>query len=172
MGTSNNRLSILSRGFNDVIFDSRLEAAVSQNLKDAVRYRGGSTRDQLVILDGEAVMRPKNPCFRKIQCIDKKGKVFYTIPDFELVQRADIFIEAKGNLDLRSRRNIEGLLMLGYSIGIVFVSESASKQPLWKGANKTKADWLRTRGIPFVFGADKAIELLEQLIEESDFYVE
>jgi hypothetical protein len=169
MRHTNNRLSILTYGYNDVIYDSQLEAAVSQNLKDSVRYRGGSTRDQLVIVAGEAVLRPKNPSFRKIQCIDKKGKVFYTIPDFELVQRADIFIEAKGNLDHRSRRNIEGLLTLGYKIAIVFVSESASKQPLWKGANNTKGDWLRTRGIPYVFGADKATELLEQLLEEDAF---
>lgn len=168
MHTSNLRLSILSLGFNDVIYDSRLEAAVSQNLKDQVRYRGGSTRDQFVLLDGASVIRRKNPCFRKIQCIDKKGKLFNTIPDFELVQRADIFIEAKGNLDHRSRRNIEGLLALGYKIGIVFVSESALRQPLWKGANKTKGEWLRTRGIPFVFGADKAMELLDQLLEESN----
>lgn len=172
MGTSNNRLSILTLGYNSVIYDSCLEAEVSQNLKDSVRYRGGSTRDQLVLLDGVSVIRRKNPYFRKIQCVDKKGKVFYTIPDFELMQRADIFIEAKGNLDHRSRRNIERLLTLGYRIGIVFVSESASKQPLWKGANNTKGDWLRTRGIPFVFGSDKATELLEQLLEEDDFYGE
>lgn len=169
MGTSNNRLSILTLGYNGVIYDSRLEADVSLNLKDAVRYRGGSTRDQLVIVAGEAVLRRKNPCFKKIQCVDKKGRLFYTIPDFELVQKAEIFIEAKGNLDLRSRRNIEGLLTLGYKIGIVFVSESASKQPLWKGANNTKGDWLRTRGIPFVFCADKATELLDILLEEATF---
>jgi len=169
MRHTNNRLSILTYGYNDVIYDSQLEAAVSQNLKDSVRYRGGSTRDQLVIVSGKAVVRPKNRCFRKIQCIDKKGKVFYTIPDFELVQKADIFIEAKGNLDHRSRRNIEGLLMLGYKIGVVFVSEAAAEQPLWKGANKTKGDWLRTRGVCFVYGADKATELLEALLEEAYF---
>ena len=60
MGTSNNRLSILSVGYSNVIYDSQLEAAVSQNLKDSVRYRGGSTRDQLVIVSGEAVLRQKN----------------------------------------------------------------------------------------------------------------
>jgi len=158
--------SIPTYGFNDLIYDSQHEAAASLSLGKAVKYLGGSAKATTVAIAGLLVKRPPNPNYRSITCIDKFGKVFKTIPDFELVSHQNIFIEAKGNLDRRSRRNIDGLLSHGYQIGIVFVSESAANQKLWSGAELTKAQWLGSRNIPYVTAANKAHKLINILINQ------
>jgi hypothetical protein len=162
------RLSIPTYGFNDLIYDSQHEAEVSIALKDSVRYLGGNSYSKNIAINGYLVVRPANKHHRKISCIDKKGIVIKTIPDFELVERADVFIEAKGNLDERSRRNIDGLLRLGYSIGVVFISERAANTPIWRGAQVTKAQWLSSHCVPFVTEAAKAPLLIPQLLALSE----
>ncbi len=158
------RLSIPTYGFNDLIYDSQHEAEVSLALKDSVKYLGGNSYSKQIAMNGYLVTRPANKHYRKISCIDKKGIVFNTIPDFELIEQADVFIEAKGNLDKRSRRCIEGLLRLGYTIGVVFISERAANTPIWKGHKVSKAQWLSSRCVPFVTEAAKAPLLIPQLL--------
>ncbi len=162
------KLSIPTYGFNELIYDSQHEAATSLSLGNAVKYLGGSTKITTIAIAGLLVKRPPNPNYRSISCIDRYGKVFRTIPDFELVTHSNIFIEAKGNLDRRSRRNIDGLLSHGYQIGIVFVSEAAAKQKLWSGADITKAEWLRNRNIPYVTAANQAHKLINILINNKE----
>ncbi len=164
----NRQLSIPTYGFNDLIYDSQHEAKVSLALKDSVKYLGGNSYSKTIAMNGYLVTRPANKHQRKISCIDKKGMVFKTIPDFELIDRADVFIEAKGNLDERSRRNIDGLLRLDYSIGVVFISERAANTPIWKGAKVSKAQWLSSRCVPFVTEAAKAPLLIPQLLALSE----
>lgn len=164
----NRQLSLPTYGFNDLIYDSQHEAEVSLALKDSVKYLGGNSYSKTIAMNGYLVTRPANNHHRKISCIDKKGIVFRTIPDFELVERADVFIEAKGNLDDRSRRCIDGLLRLDYSIGVVFISERAANTPIWKGAKVSKAQWLSSRCVPFVTEADKAPLLIPQLLALSE----
>lgn len=159
------KASIPTYGFNGLIYDSQHEAATSYSLGSHVKYLGGHSRNTIVAIAGQLVQRPANPNYRCITCIDKHGKVFRTIPDFELLSHQDIFIEAKGNLDKRSRRNIDGLLRLGFDIGVVFVSERAANQKLWSGAEMTKAQWLNQRGIPYVTSANDASKLVNKLIE-------
>ena len=168
MAKTQKKYSISTYGFNDLIYDSQHEAEVSLALKDSVKYLGGNSYSKQIAMNGYLVTRPANKHHRKISCIDKKGIVFKTIPDFELLGRADIFIEAKGNLDERSRRNIDGLLRLGYSIGVVFISERAANTPIWKGANVTKAQWLSSRCVPFVTEAAKARLLIPRLLSLSE----
>lgn len=160
--------SIPTYGFNDLIYDSQHEAATSLSLGKSVKYLGGSAKVTTVAIAGLLVKRPPNPNYRSISCIDRYGKVFRTVPDFELVSHSNIFIEAKGNLDRRSRRNIDGLLSHGYNIGIVFVSESAANQKLWSGAEMTKAQWLKSRNIPYVTAANQADKLMNVLIKNQE----
>lgn len=162
------RLSIPSYGFNDLIYDSQHEAAVSLALKDRVKYLGGNSYSKQIAVNGYLVVRPANKHHRKITCIDKKGIVFRTTPDFELIERPDVFIEAKGNLDVRSRRNIEGLLRLGYSIGVVFVSKRAADSAIFPGAEVSKAQWLSSHCVPFVTEAAKAPLLIPELLVLSE----
>lgn len=164
MSHTKKRLSIPSYGFNDLIYDSQHEAEVSKALKNAVRYLGGYPYSKETAICGKLVLRPANENYRKIVCIDKQGKVFRTIPDFELLEKPDVFIEAKGNLDKRSRRNIEGLLRLGYTIGVVFISERAANTPIWTGAKVTKSQWLSSRCVPFVTEAANAPLLIPELL--------
>lgn len=168
MAKARKKYSIPTYGFNGLIYDSQHEAEVSIALKDSVRYLGGYTYSKQIAMDSYLVVRPANKHHRKISCIDKKGVVFRTIPDFELIDRVDVFIEAKGNLDERSRRNIDGLLSLGYTIGIVFVSERAANTPIWKGAKVSKAQWLSSRCVPFVTEAAKAPLLIPELLALSE----
>lgn len=168
MAKAQKKYSIPTYGFNDLIYDSQHEAEVSLALKDSVRYLGGNSYSKNIAINGYLVVRPANQHHRKINCIDKKGIVFRTIPDFELIDRADVFIEAKGNLDKRSRRCIDGLLQLGYSIGVVFINERAANVPLWKGAEVTKAQWLNSRCVPFVTEAAKAPLLIPELLALSE----
>ena len=162
------RLSIPTYGFNSLIYDSQHEAEVSIALKDSVKYLGGNSYSKQIAMNGYLVTRPANKHYRKISCIDKKGIVFKTIPDFELIDRADVFIEAKGNLDKRSRRCIDGLLKLGYTIGVVFVSKRAADSAIFPGADVSKAQWLRSRCVPFVTEAAKAPLLIPQLLALSE----
>lgn len=162
------RLSIPTYGFSDLIYDSQHEAEVSLALKDSVKYLGGNSYSKQIAMNGYLVTRPANKHYRKISCIDKKGIVFNTIPDFELIERADVFIEAKGNLDDRSRRCIDGLLRLGYSIGVVFINERAANTPIWSGSPVTKAKWLSSRCVPFVTEAAKAPLLIPELLALSE----
>lgn len=168
MATKQKKYSIPTYGFNDLIYDSQLEAEVSLALKDTVKYLGGNSYSKQMAVNGYLVLRPANKHHRKINCIDKKGVVFKTIPDFELNAKEDVFIEAKGNLDKRSRRNIEGLLKLGYSIGVVFINERAANTPIWTGAKVTKAQWLSSRCVPFVTEAAKAPLLIPELLALSE----
>jgi hypothetical protein len=158
--------SIPTYGFKGLIYDSEHEAMTSLILGDSVKYLGGSPKRTTVAIAGQLVHRPPNPNHRSISCIDKYGNVFKTIPDFELVKHPNIFIEAKGNLDKRSRRNIEGLLRHGFEIGVVFVSEKAANQKLWTGANITKGQWLKNKNIPYVTNASDAQKLI-QLLDNS-----
>lgn len=162
------KTSIPTYGFNDLIYDSQHEASTSYSLGSHVKYLGGSSRKTTVAIAGQLVNRPANPNYRCITCIDKHGKVFRTIPDFELLSHPNIFIEAKGNLDRRSRRNIDGLLSLGFDIGVVFVSERAANQKLWTGAEWTKAQWLNQRNIPYVTSAKEAKKLINKLISNKE----
>lgn len=168
MSQSKNRFSIPTYGFNGLIYDSQHEATVSLALKDSVKYLGGNSYSKKIAINGYLVVRPANKHHRKISCLDRKGKVFRTIPDFELIERPDVFIEAKGNLDDRSRRNIEGLLRLDYSIGVVFISERAANASIWKGSPVTKAQWLSSRCVPFVTEAAKAPLLIPELLALSE----
>lgn len=168
MAKMQKKYSIPTYGFNDLIYDSQHEAEVSLALKDSVKYLGGNSYSKTIAMNGYLVTRPANKHHRKISCIDKKGMVFKTIPDFEINDRADVFIEAKGNLDERSRRNIDGLLRLDYSIGVVFISERAANTPIWKGAKVTKAQWLSSRCVPYVTEAAKAPLLIPQLLALSE----
>lgn len=168
MATMHKKYSIPTYGFNGLIYDSQHEAAVSLALKDSVKYLGGHSYSKQIAVNGYLVVRPANKYHRKIVCIDKKGIVFRTIPDFELIERPDVFIEAKGNLDERSRRNIEGLLRLGYSIGVVFINERAANTPIWTGAKVSKAQWLSSRCVPFVTQAAKAPLLIPELLALSE----
>lgn len=162
------RLSIPAYGFNGLIYDSQHEADVSLALKDSVKYLGGNSYSKNIAINGYLVTRPTNKHHRKITCIDKKGIVFRTVPDFELIERAGVFIEAKGNLDKRSQRCIDGLLKLGYTIGVVFVSERAANSPLFPGAKVSKAKWLSSHCVPFVTEADKAPLLIPELLAISE----
>jgi hypothetical protein len=168
MAKKQKKYSIPTYGFNDLIYDSQHEAEVSLALRDSVKYLGGNSYSKQIAMNGYLVTRPANKHHRKISCIDKKGIVFKTIPDFELTERTDVFIEAKGNLDERSRRNIDGLLRLGYTIGVVFISERAANTPIWKGAEVTKAQWLSSRCVPFVTVAAKAPLLIPELLALSE----
>lgn len=162
------KASIPTYGFNGLIYDSQHEAATSQSLRNLVKYLGGSPRKTTVAIAGQLVNRPINPHYRSITCTDKFGKFFKTVPDFELLSHPNIFIEAKGNLDRRSRRNIDGLLSLGFDIGVVFVSERAANQKLWTGAEWTKAQWLNQRNIPYVTTANEAKKLINKLISNKE----
>lgn len=162
------KASIPTYGFNGLIYDSQHEAATSLSLRNLVKYLGGSPRKTKVAIAGQLVNRPININYRSITCIDKYGKVFKTVPDFELLSHPNIFIEAKGNLDRRSRRNIDGLLSLGFHIGVVFVSERAANQKLWTGAEWTKAQWLNHRNIPYVTKASDANKLINILIKNKE----
>lgn len=164
----NRQLSIPTYGFNDLIYDSQHEAKVSSALKDSVKYLGGNSYSKTIAMNGCLVTRPANKHHRKISCIDKKGIVFKTVPDFELIDRADVFIEAKGNLDKRSQRCIDGLLKLGYTIGVVFVSERAANSPIFPGAKVSKANWLNSHCVPFVTEAYKAPLLIPELLALSE----
>ncbi len=164
MSFTKNRLSIPTYGFSNLIYDSQFEAQVSLALKDRVKYLGGHSYNKQIAINGCFVNRPANKHHRKITCIDKQGKVFRTTPDFEILEKPDVFIEAKGNLDKRSRRNIEGLLRLGYTIGVVFISERAANTPIWTGAKVTKSQWLSSRCVPFVTEATKAPSLIPELL--------
>jgi len=164
----NRQLSIPTYGFNDLIYDSQHEAKVSLALKDSVKYLGGNSYSKTIAINGYLVTRPANKHHRKITCIDKKGIVFRTIPDFELTERADVFIEAKGNLNKRSQKCIDGLLKLGYTIGVVFVSERAANSAIFPGAKVSKAQWLSSRCVPFVIEAAKAPLLVPQLLALSE----
>ena len=168
MSHSKNRFSIPTYGFNGLIYDSQHEAAVSFAPKDSVKYLGGNFYSKRIAIDGYLVVRPANKHHRKIVCIDRKGIVFRTIPDFELIERPNVFIEAKGNLDRRSQRCIEALLRLGYTIGVVFINERAANAPLWPGAPVSKAQWLRNNCVPFVTEASKAPTLIPELLALSE----
>lgn len=164
----NRQLSIPTYGFSNLIYDSQHEAKVSLALEDSVKYLGGNSYSKTIAMNGYLVTRPANKHHRKITCIDKKGIVFRTVPDFELIERADVFIEAKGNLDKRSQRCIEGLLKLGYTIGVVFVSERAANSPIFPGAKVSKAKWLSSHCVPFVTEAAKAPLLIPELLALSE----
>lgn len=169
MGTKSvTKTSIPTYGFNDLIYDSQHEASTSFALGNAVKYLGGSSRKTTIAMAGQLVRRPANINYRSITCIDRYGKIFKTIPDFELVSHQDVFIEAKGNLDRRSRRNIDGLLNLGFHVGVVFVSERAENQKLWSGAEMTKAQWLKSRNVPYVTNANQAKMLINILISNKE----
>lgn len=165
---ASSKASIPTYGFSGLIYDSQHEAATSLSLGNLVKYLGGSPQKTTVAIAGQLVNRPANPHYRSITCINKYGKVFKTVPDFELFSHPDIFIEAKGNLDRRSRRNIDGLLSLGFHIGVVFVSERAANQKLWTGAERTKAQWLNQRNIPYVTRASDANKLINKLISNRE----
>lgn len=164
MATKHKKYSIPTYGFSNLIYDSQFEAQVSLVLKDSVKYLGGHSYSKQIAINGCLVNRPANKHHRKITCVDKQGKVFRTIPDFELLEKPDVFIEAKGNLDERSRRNIEGLLRLGYTIGVVFINERAANTPIWTGAKVSKSQWLSSRCVPFVTEANKAPLLVPELL--------
>jgi hypothetical protein len=149
-------------GFQGVIYDSQLEAATSLILGDKVTYLGGKNTNTLVRIGGHPVIRPANPNHRYIR-YTQKNKVYYTTPDFKINGEDSLFIEAKGNLDLRSRINIGGLLSRGFLVGIVFPSERAANQPLFPGASCTKAEWLIKRGVPYVTCPKAAILLIAEL---------
>ena len=149
-------------GFQGVIYDSQLEAATSLILGDKVTYLGGKNTNTLVRIGGHPVIRPANPNHRFIR-YTHKSKTYYTTPDFKIDGEDSLFIESKGNLDLRSRRNVEGLLSRGFLVGIVFPSEQAANQPLFPSANCTKAEWLIRRGLPYVSNPKEAAILIAEL---------
>jgi hypothetical protein len=147
--------SIPTKGFSGLTYDSALEASVSCVLKDKVKPHGGYH-----FKSGFAI---------KYQ--DQQGKPQRFIPDFELSSRKGVFIEAKGNLDRRSRSHIGAALAQGYRLGVVFPSEKAAALPLWPSAYSSKGDWLNTRGIPFVTNPKDSLALyktLEKITQEGE----
>lgn len=130
-------------------YDSQFEAEVARTLSHRVVYSGGDYRE--------------NPNFVAIKYIGSEGETRYYVPDFRVVGSASTFVEAKGNLCRRSRQHLEAAIKAGHKVGVVFISKPAANQGIWPKAEVTKAAWLESRGIPYVFGADQALSLLEML---------
>lgn len=130
-------------------YDSIFEAEVAKALKDKVVYCGGDYR--------------ANSNFIAIKYIGTEGETRYYVPDFRVIGSASTFCEAKGNLCRRSRQHLEAAVKAGNKVGVVFISESAANQGIFPKSEITKAAWLESRGIPYVFGADQALKLLEVL---------
>ena len=163
----NKRPSQYSIGYLGLIYDSVLEAKVSEVLGDKVLYRGGNPYDTKVLLGGKLVDRPANQYFKKL-VVQYQGKTWHTIPDFQIKGAKGCYIEAKGNLDKRSRLNIAGMLNVGRCIGVVFISEAAALQPLWPGCQVSKAQWLQNRGVPFVCDPSEAGTLIELVKQKQE----
>ncbi len=135
--------------WNGQQYDSQFEAEVAKALSHRVVYCGGDYRE--------------NPNFVAIKHIGSEGETRFYVPDFRVVGSASTFCEAKGNLCRRSRQHLEAAVKAGHKVGVVFINESAANQGIWPKAEVTKAAWLESRGIPYVFGADQALKLLEVL---------
>lgn len=135
--------------WNGQEYDSQFEAEVAKALKDKVVYCGGDYR--------------ANSNFTAIKYIGTEGETRYYVPDFRVIGSASTFVEAKGNLCRRSRQHLEAAVKAGNKVGVVFISESAGQQGIWPKSDITKAMWLESREISFVYGADQALQLLEVL---------
>lgn len=135
--------------WNGQQYDSQFEAEVAKALSHRVVYCGGSYQE--------------NPNFIAIKYVGSEGEPRWYVPDFRVIGSASTFAEAKGNLDRRSRQHLEAAVKLGNKVGVVLISEEAGKQGLWPKAEVTKAAWLESRGIPYVYGADQALLLLQML---------
>jgi hypothetical protein len=135
--------------WNGQQYDSQFEAEVAKALSHRVIYCGGSYQE--------------NPNFIAIKYVGSEGEPRWYVPDLRVVGSASTFIEVKGNLDRRSRQHLEAAVKAGNKVGVVLISEEAGKQSIWPKAQVTKAAWLEGRGIPFVYGADQAMKLLEVL---------
>lgn len=149
------RQSIPTKGFGGLTYDSALEASVSCVLKGKVKPIGGHHIQ----------------CEFTIKYKDEKGAQKWYVPDFELISRQGVFVEAKGNLDRRSRCHIDAALRQGFRLGVVFPSEKAANQPLWPQATSTKGDWLTSRGIPYVTTPQdslKLVAILESITEGAE----
>lgn len=137
--------------WNGRTYDSQFEAEVAKTLSHRVVYCGGDYRE--------------NPNFVAIKYIGSEGETRYYVPDFRVVGalHKSTFVEAKGNLDRRSRQHLEAAVKADHKVGVVFISQAAANQGIWPKAEVTKAAWLESRGIPSVFGADQALSLLNAL---------
>lgn len=137
--------------WNGQAYDSQFEAEVAKALGHLVVYCGGNYHE--------------NPNFKAIHYLGLEGEDRWYVPDFRVVGCAkSTFIEAKGNLCRRSRQHLEACVKAGHKVGVCFVSEAAANQGLWPKAPVSKAAWLESRCIPYVFGADQALKLLESLL--------
>ena len=135
--------------FNGQLYDSQFEALVAEKLGNRVVYCGGDYRE--------------NPNFTAISYLGLEGEKCWYVPDFKVVGSASTFAEAKGNLCRRSRQHLEAAIKAGHKVGVVFISEAAAKAGIWPQSPISKAAWLESRGIPYVFGADLSLSLLEVL---------
>ncbi|TXH91121.1 MAG: hypothetical protein E6Q71_03100 [Pseudomonas sp.] len=138
-----------TRGYQDHLFDSELEAAISIVLKDRVTPLGGHHHGQVELT---------------IKYLGKDGATRWYVPDWQVVGHPKVLIEAKARVDARSRNHLKAAREQGYQIGIVFPNQRASELPLFPNAELSMGQWLDAHGIRYVTCPEQSLQLLNNLI--------
>ncbi len=143
------QISRPTRGYQDHMFDSELEAAISMILQDRIKPLGGYHHGQVELT---------------IKYLGKDGATRWYVPDWQVVGHPKVLIEAKAKLDARSRNHLKAAREQGYQIGIVFPNQRASELPLFPKAELSMGGWLEVHAIPYVTSPEQSLELLNSLI--------